>query len=281
MSNIVLVKKFKGVLDSKSVQERFADILGEGAKPYTNSIMVTVKNNPALLACTPASIIDGALISASMKLSIDPNLGQSALVPYGDKAQFQLMTKGITQLCIRSGMYADMNSSEVYEDEIDSYNPITGKVVLKDVSEFKQRYSGEGKVVGYYAFFELLTGFKKEIYMTKEEVENHGKQFSKSYNRKSSGWQKFFDAMGKKTVLKLLLGKFGIMSFEMQSAYSIDSQADIVPPDQNEDIIKKDKQGSTIIDIEADPVEDEAVVDATIEPTEEEDEVDPEEPSFM
>lgn len=58
--------------------------------------------------------------------------------------------------------------------------------------------------------------------MSKEEVREHAKKFSKTFLSRFSSWQTNFDSMAKKTVLKLLLSKFGILSIEMQTAQKVD-----------------------------------------------------------
>lgn len=111
---------------------------------------------------------------------------------------------------------------EVYEDEIEEYNPILGKLkFVDDFSKCKQREAGErDKIVGYYAYYELLKGFAKGLYMTKAEVVNHANKYSQAYQKgkKDSPWFTNFDEMAKKTVLKRLLNKWGILSVEMQKA---------------------------------------------------------------
>ena len=55
--------------------------------------------------------------------------------------------------------------------------------------------------------------------MTKDEVLEHAKRFSKTYS--SGPWQTDFDAMAKKTVIKQLL-KYAPLSIELQKATSMD-----------------------------------------------------------
>lgn len=50
--------------------------------------------------------------------------------------------------------------------------------------------------------------------MTKQEIERHKQKFSKS----DFGWKNDYDAMAKKTVLRNMLSKWGILSIEMQKA---------------------------------------------------------------
>ena len=208
--------------------------------------MNVVSASPQLTACDANSIMAASFVAASFDLPIDSNLGFAALVPYKKRfknpqtneweskelAQFQMMYKGFVQLAIRTGQYEKMNCSEVYEDEILSYNPITGECkFVTDFSQTHQRENGEtDKIVGYYGWFRLGTGFTKELYMSKNEVLNHAKKYSQSYrndlnyNNQNSNWSTNFDAMAKKTVIKLLLSKWGILSVEMQRAITDDQK---------------------------------------------------------
>ncbi|MXE16627.1 recombinase, partial [Escherichia coli] len=79
------------------------------------------------------------------------------IVPYRvkevDVAQFQIMAKGFIQLAIRTGQYKAMNYTEIYEDELKSYNPITKEIVFEpNITPNSQREKGmEEKIVGYYS----------------------------------------------------------------------------------------------------------------------------------
>ena len=240
------VQQVKMLLGDDNVKKRFSDVLGKKAPQFMASIVNVVSASPQLKACDANSIMAASFVAASFDLPIDSNLGFAALVPYKkrfknpqtkeweskDLAQFQMMYKGFVQLAIRTGQYEKMNCSEVYEDEILSYNPITGECeFVTDFSQTHQRENGEtDKIVGYYGWFRLGTGFTKELYMSKNEVLNHAKKYSQSYrndlnyNNQNSNWSTNFDAMAKKTVIKLLLSKWGILSIEMQRAITDDQK---------------------------------------------------------
>ena len=240
------VQQVKMLLGDDNVKKRFSDVLGKKAPQFMASIVNVVSASPQLKACDANSIMAASFVAASFDLPIDSNLGFAALVPYKkrfknpqtkeweskDLAQFQMMYKGFVQLAIRTGQYEKMNCSEVYEDEILSYNPITGECeFVTDFSQTHQRDNGEiDKIVGYYGWFRLGTGFTKELYMSKNEVLNHAKKYSQSYrndlnyNNQNSNWSTNFDAMAKKTVIKLLLSKWGILSIEMQRAITDDQK---------------------------------------------------------
>jgi recombination protein RecT len=223
--------KIKRFARDPDVKRRLSEMLGKRAGAFANSIINLVKGNKYLQDCTPDSIMASAMQAASMNLPIDPALGYAAIVPYKNTAQFQIMYKGLTQLCIRSGQYETLNCVEIYNDELQGHNPITGDVHFKDPANYKLRYevNAEGlidpkNVCGVYACFELKSGFKCQMYMSKEEVVAHGKRFSKAYQydlrekKRASMWSIDPVTMWKKTVLKRLLSKYGIMSIEMQEA---------------------------------------------------------------
>lgn len=233
MSNaIATVKSVDSMLKSPKIQERLKDMLDNNSAAFCTSIINVINGNNMLQNADPQSIIKSAMVAASLKLPIDPNLGFAAIVPYKNKgvaeAQFQIMYKGLTQLAIRSGQYETINVAEVYEDELESYDPFTGDVKFTSQDKWKMRYEADGKVIGYFAYFRLLTGFNKKLYLTKGEVEKHASTYSQSYKYdkqkgySSSRWSQDFDAMAKKTVLKQLLSKYGILSVEMQSVMKFD-----------------------------------------------------------
>lgn len=241
-----VVVQVKGMLDQENIKKRFMEVLGKKAPQFTASITNIVSGSAQLKQCNANSIIGAAFVAATYDLPIDSNLGFAAIVPYNNskwnpktkqwekhmEAQFQMMYKGFIQLAIRSGYYEKMNYATVYEDELISYNPITGEVeFVKDFSKCTQRDSGDtDKIAGYYAWFRLKTGFSQELYMTKTAVENHAKKYSQAYrndlnnNKKNSKWTTDFEAMALKTVIKLLLSKWGILSVDMQRAIQDDQK---------------------------------------------------------
>ena len=72
--------------------------------------------------------------------------------------------------------------------------------------------------------FEYINGFKKAMYWSREKMESHALKYSKGYAAKKgyTFWEKDFDAMACKTMLRQLISKWGIMSIELQTAYERD-----------------------------------------------------------
>lgn len=204
----------KQLMKSESVKKRFEDVLGSKAPQFMTSVINLVNSDTNLAKVDQMSVIGSAMVAASLDLPVDKNLGYSWIIPYGNKAQFQLGYKGYIQLALRTGQYKHINVIEVYEGELQQWNRLTEEFEI----DFDKKKSDA--VVGYAAYFELVNGFKKTVYWTKEEVEKHRKRFSKS----DFGWKRDWDAMAKKTVLKNMLSKWGILSVEMQKAFAEDNE---------------------------------------------------------
>lgn len=207
----------KGLMDSPAVKKRFEEVLNKRAPQYMSSIVNLVNSDTNLKKCEPMSVIASCMVAATMDLPVDKNLGYAWVVPYGNKAQFQMGYKGYIQLALRTGQYKAINVTEIREGELISWNPLSEEVEI----DFTQRKSD--KVIGYAGYFKLLNGFEKTVYWSREDVEAHAKKFSKTYNFANSVWKTDFDAMAKKTVLRNLLSKWGILSIEMQNAYVADN----------------------------------------------------------
>lgn len=212
--------QLKGLLSAESTKKRFFEILGNKSAGFISSVINVVNGNPALQEANPNTVLMSAAIAATLDLPINPNLGFAAIVPYKEKgqavAQFQMMWRGFVQLAQRSGQYRTLNTTEVYEGEVKSQNRFTGDIA------FDPDGRKSDKVVGYVAYMSLLNGFEKYFYMSREECEKHAKRYSKTYQKGYGKWKDDFDAMAKKTVLKLLISKYGIMSVDMQKAVEFD-----------------------------------------------------------
>lgn len=241
----------KGLMDSPAVKKRFEEVLCGKAPQYMSSIVNLVNSDTNLKKCEPMSVIASCMVAATMDLPVDKNLGYAWVVPYGTKAQFQMGYKGFIQLALRTAQYKGINVVEIREGELINWNPLTEELEV----DFTQRKSN--KVIGYAGYFKLLNGFEKKAYWSKEDMEAHAKKFSKTYNFKNGVWQTDFDSMAKKTVLRNLLSKWGILSIEMQKAYTADNNT-IKESILEEDNVEIDfETGEVIEDVEyTEPVQE-------------------------
>ena len=205
------------------------------AQRFIASITSAVAINPVLQECDPKTILSGALLGESLGLSPSPQLGQYYLVPFNNTkkgckdAQFQLGYKGYVQLALRSGQYKRLNVIAVKAGELVKFDPLTEEIVLNLIEDDQQREKTPS--VGYLATFEYLNGFTKTLYWSREKMEAHALRYSKGYSAKKgyTFWEKDFDAMAFKTMLRQLISKWGIMSIDMQKAFEADVEAEETP----------------------------------------------------
>lgn len=226
MNNQLQTKpKFSLAIQSEGYKKLINNTLGDPkrASKFIASISSAVATNPSLQLCDAGSILSGALLGEALNLSPSPQLGQYYLVPFNDKqkgkvAQFQLGYKGYIQLAIRSGQYKKLNVLSIKEGELIKYDPLNEEIEVKLIEDEEMRENT--KTIGYYAMFEYVNGFKKSLYWSKKKMENHATTYSPGYRAKKgyTFWEKDFDGMAYKTMLRQLISKWGIMSVDMQEA---------------------------------------------------------------
>lgn len=237
-------------LTNDAVKNQINSIVGgKDGQRFISAIVSAVNTNPALQECTNKSVLSGALLGESLKLSPSPQLGHYYLVPYNDKekgkvAQFQLGYKGYIQLAIRSGQYKKLNVMAIKEGELEYFDPLNEDIKINlMVEDWDARE--KANTIGYYAFFELVNGFRKTIYWSKAQMESHAIKYSPGYKKdKDKGWKytfwsKDFDGMAYKTMLRQLISKWGIMSVEMQSA--IDADMAVINEDGTKEYVENDE----------------------------------------
>lgn len=226
MSNL---KIFNETIAGPRVQNYLQQVLGDKKGSFVNNLTALVGNNEKLQVCEPLTLMYAAIKATALDLPLDSNLGFAYVIPYKDnkkgltEAQFQIGYKGLVQLAIRSGQFKTINVTEVRKGEIISEDLMTGELKLTRLPDREQL-----PVEGYVAYFSLINGFEKTLYMAVSDVEAHAKQHSQTYSSKqdyiraASKWTTDFNAMAKKTVLKLLLSRYAPMSVQMQQAVVAD-----------------------------------------------------------
>ena len=203
-------QKLKNIFKSDICKQQFAQILGQKSAGFMSSVLAVVNNNDLLKKATAPSVVNSALIAATLDLPINPNLTKQTI------AQFQIMYRGMIQLAMRSGQVKTIIAEEVHEGELVSANKFTGEYV------FDESARSSDVVVGYMAHLKLVNGFEKTLYMTIDEVTKHATQYSQTFRKGYGVWKDNFSAMAKKTVTKLLLSKYAPLSIEMQRAMMFD-----------------------------------------------------------
>lgn len=247
--NAVTTKKFSVAIQGEGYKRLIASTLSDPKRQqnFIAAVSSAVATNPALQECDPGTILSSALLGESLQLAHSPQLGHYYMVPYNDKkrgmkvAQFQLGWKAYVQLATRSGFYRKINVLAIKEGELINFNPLEEEIDIRLIEDEAEREATP--TAGYYAMFEYQNGFRKAIYWSIEKMMSHADKYSNAFScvayqkllageipkgdewKYSSFWYKDFDSMAAKTMLRQLIGKWGIMSIEMTEAYTKDQAA--------------------------------------------------------
>ena len=272
------VVSFKKMVDGNYVQNQLKQVLKENAGTFATSLVEVYTNDKQLQSCDPKSVVQEAIKAASLKLPLNKQLGMGYILVFKnwDKEKRQAVPtptlvigyRGYIQLAIRSGQYRNINADVVYEGEYKGFDKLTGEL---DLSGEKQ----SDKIQGFFAYFELINGFKKTLYMPVEDMARYALKFSPSFrgqkdlpkiddiidkwNEQSvngatgQGWMNDGISMGRKTVLRQLLSKYGLLSIEMQNALVSDEE----PVATAEEIREEDNSAEKPVFVPAVEVEEE------------------------
>lgn len=217
------------ILDSEGYRKRFDEILGKRSAQFVSSIISLVNATPELQKAAieaPNTIIQAGLKAAIMDLPVENSLGYAYIVPFRNtvkdaqgnyskrnEAAFILGWKGMVQLALRTGAYKVINVSDVRQGELRSYNRLTEEADIQWVEDEEAR--DKLPIVGWVGYYRLVNGSEKTIYMSRKAMEAHERKNRKGQYM-TKGWKENFDAMAMKTMYRMLIGKYGLMSIEYQ-----------------------------------------------------------------
>lgn len=266
MAKAVQPKKlyFSQAMQTEKYKKLINNTLGDPVRAarFAANITSAVAVNPTLQECDAGTILAGALLGESLLLQPSPQLGQFYLVPFESKAkrdrqgnvikpaclkaQFVLGYKGYIQLALRTGQYKRLNVLEVKSGELGGWDPFEERFhEMHFIEDFEKRAAMP--TAGYIAHFEYINGFQKTLYWTADQMMSHADKYSPAFSaaaykkllngeipqnelwKYSSFWYKDFDGMAKKTMLRQLISKWGIMTAEMTMAYERDGH--VMMPD--------------------------------------------------
>jgi recombination protein RecT len=218
------------MLDSEGYKNRFNELLGARTPQFVGSVVSLVNADANLQKAfqqAPVTIIQSALKAATYDLPIDPALGYAYIVPFNNtikdgnsyikrmEASFILGYKGMLQLAMRTGAYKKINVVDIREGELVHYDRLTEEIEINFIEDEEIR--SEQPIKGWCGYFQLVNGMEKTIYMSKSAIIAHEKKNRKGQNI-GKGWRDDFDSMAAKTVLRRLIGKWGLMSIDYQKA---------------------------------------------------------------
>lgn len=261
-------------LEKDAVKRQINQVVrGKNGARFISSIVSAVQSTPSLKECSSPSIVNAALLGEALNLSPSPQLGQFYMVPFANKkkgtkeAQFQLGYKGYVQLAKRSGVYKKMNVETIREGELVRYDPLEEVIEINLIEDDEIRE--KTPVIGYYAMFEEINGFRKVMYWSKKKMLAHAERYSQAFSKNggaqslklleegripekdlwkySSFWFKEFDVMACKTMLRQLISKWGTMSIDLQTA--IDKDMAVINEDGSPDYVESGEEDAAGDDV--------------------------------
>jgi len=238
MSNI---QKLSAYLDK---DKKIEEILGANAPSFVSSVLTLATNDRLLKDATMQSIYTSALMAASLKLSIQPSLGQAYIIGYKDRtgqvqAQFQIGYKGLVQLALRTGQFRKIRCFEVREGQLVGLDPMMG-------NQYNWNCEEPGETIGFGAYFQLINGFEAEMYMSQEQVKGHATRYSQAFKKNYGPWKDNYSEMAQKTVLKLLLNKQAPVSIETDWGRAAQADGGVINDVETLDITYPDNETPSI-----------------------------------
>ena len=245
------------ILDGEGLRKRFNELMGDRAPQFISSVVSLVNASPDLSRAmieSPMTVIQAALKAATFDLPIEPSLGYAHIVPFNDfkagkmTANFIIGYKGLEQLCLRTGCYSRVpDAVDVREGELIKYDRLTGDAEFSWIEDEDERESKP--VIGYAGYFRLKNGAEKTIYMTVSQIHKHEQK-----NRKGKYETKLarddFDAYARKTVIRRLCSRYGLMSITYQNGDrdSVNLATAVMDDERDPVIIDSDPETGEVIE---------------------------------
>ena len=208
-------------------------------------VTTEIRKVPQLLQCNPKSLFGAVIQAAQLGLEPGSALGHCYLIPYGKDVNLIIGYRGMIELARRSGQIVSIEARCVYAN--DEFRFSFG---LKPELHHVPASGDRGELTHVYAVAHLKGGGVQWEVMTKDEVDQI-KAMSPAAKRKDSPWNTHFSEMARKTVIRRLF-KYLPVSVEIQTAVTLDEQADAGVPQRNDTVIEGE-----FMDLGSEPVGEE------------------------
>lgn len=166
-----------------------------GVERFTRAAITVLRTTPALLNCTPDSVLGGLFLAAQLGLEIGGPLAFAHLVPYGREAQLIVGVRGFVELFYRAGARSVRADIVREGDTIDRSTDPSGRVVIRWVDA--EPMNPDRPAIGALATVVLASGEPLQELMSKDQILKR-----KPRTSKSGPWSDWEDEMWKKTVLR-------------------------------------------------------------------------------
>lgn len=182
-----------------NMKDRVAAVLPKHltAERVLQMAATTIKNNPKIAQCTPASLLGAVMQSSILGFPPVEALGYCYFVPYGRDVQFQIGYRGYRELVRRGGqtkmIYAEIvREGDVFDVELGVNRHLIHKPKLDIYQPIKY----------VYGVCHLLNGGFEFVVLTIQEIERLRMRNAMQKGAPSGAWATDYEAMAKAKTLK-------------------------------------------------------------------------------
>lgn len=191
--------QIEGALTGKYRQDLSASLpYGIDANGYARAVCGLLSASSDLLSCTKDSLLSSILAAA--RSGLDPASGGFYFVKYGNQCQFLLSYKGMVQLARECGAIVDCYARVVHAGDSLEWTCGANENITHQPSLEQDRE--KEPITHVYAVAILSDGRALFECWDRGRLDAHVGNHVKGASSKSSPWQKDFQAMARKTVIK-------------------------------------------------------------------------------
>jgi len=215
-----------------------------GADRFNRIVMTSVQMTPSLLECQPMSLLSAVLTCAQLGLEPDGVRNMAHLVPFGKKVTFIPGYMGLMDLCMRSGMFKNIEAHIVYAQ--DHFDYAYGSAPFISHKPAYERADRGEQIAAYCIAFFKQGGFQFRVMSMPEII----KVRDRSPAGRSGPWVTDFDAMALKTVIRHTVKYLpsSVVDNSLSLAVSLDERADAGIDQQLETLTGVDLQTGEIVE---------------------------------
>lgn len=195
------------IADKKQIDSALPE--GVSVERFLRGVRTCWRMSDKLQECTPSSLVGAVMSVAQLGLELTPELGQAYLVPFKNRKQgvseasLLIGYPGLVKLAVQSGAVKLVEGREIRANDAFDFMLGTEQFARHTWALSEER----GEVIGYYAVAQLTDGTNvfHEPWST-VEIMRHRDKFAQRTDEHSV-WAKHFDAMAKKTMVRMLCGR--------------------------------------------------------------------------
>lgn len=256
---VVKPNDVRALIESPKFKDEAAKVLPKHCTPerMARVALTAIMKTPALLNCTPASVMNSLMLCSQAGLEPDGRLAH--LIPYGTTCQVVFDWKGLVALALRNG-YESVYADKVCDGDFFEATVENGERKITHRINWKQP---RGEAYAYYAVCKRGGVVDYEV-MSKAEVDASR---ARSWAGKSGPWVTDYDEMGKKCPLRRMSKRWDLLPEIRDVVNSDDDTPGFDTPKVSAPIFSAPAKKDGLIEIQDEPPRYDQIEDGDEEPT--------------